>query len=236
MEDPVVISETRFAKRYNSLWRSLAPTMELFIRKCNLTLYSRNWKEIGSASPAGSRALVNRTAFELFCAGYDATKTLTTYLDFINSDDNVSSAEVAVAGINVLDSIERTDVYEIARRIWLHFSHSGKPELLLRPQFKGCGIINTCAGDIFKPPSRIVELKDGDRPFRSYEFRQLSVYAALYLNETGIVPSSIEVVNSRRGVYVAISLERFADEVAGQSAVDYLREVIRVITDESGSR
>lgn len=189
-----------------------------------------------SATPAGGRALVNQTAFELFRNGYESGAGLAQYLSFIATEEAVKEAEMAVIGLEVLSQTQREESAELARRMWLHFSHTGRPDLVIKPFYEGCGIIDACRGDVMLPQHHIVELKDGDRPFRSYEFRQLSIYAALYLNEHGDVPSTVEVLNSRRGVYVRVPLEQFANEVAGQSAVDYLREIIRVLTDEATSR
>lgn len=225
-----MISETRFAKSYNSLWRSIAPTMELFVRKCNLRLYERNWPELVSVSEPGGRAHVNRTAFELFCRAYEHAHDPALAFEFMHDPANIAAAELAVSGVEIMINPEKSEVFELARRMWLHFYRSPGP-LTLNPVFPGCGIINTCAGDVIRQPSHIVEFKDGDRAFRSYEFRQLSIYAALSLNGTDRMPTSLEVLNSRRGISVSVNIDQFADEVAGQSGVEYLREIIRVISD-----
>jgi hypothetical protein len=106
----------------------------------------------------------------------------------------------------------------------------------LSPRFEGCGIINACFGDAISDIGHIIELKDGDRPFRSYEFRQISLYAALHLNSTGQLPPELAVINSRRGVSVELPIDILAGEIAGQSGYEYLREVIRVISDVTISR
>lgn len=210
--------------------------MELFVRKVNLRLYKRSWAELTSVSAPERRALVNRAAFRTLTNAASSCVAFSEKMAFISDHENVKVSELALLGANLLSEGERGEVIELATRMCSHLFRLEHARVVLNPAFAGCGIINACRGDAFSAPSNIIELKDGDRAFRAYEFRQLTVYAALHLNSTGELPSSIEVVNSRRGVSVRMSMADFAGEVAGQSAHDYLSEVIRVISDITLSR
>lgn len=150
--------------------------------------------------------------------------------------ENISSAEQSVTGLLVLSASDLSEAATLAKRMCFHLFQLRRDTVMLKPRYEGCGIINACFGDAISENENIIELKDGDRPFRSYEFRQITVYGALHLNSTGRLPPGFTVINSRRGVSVDISTDTLAGEVAGQSGYDYLREVIRVISDVTISR
>ena len=231
-----MISELRFAKAYNSLWRNLAPTMELFVRKSNLRLYERNWVELPSQSAPGARSLINRVAFRTLLDAAAAGTSFASKIRFIEDRANIVAAEEALTGVRFLSATDLNESFELAKRMCTHLFRLRQDRITLNPRFEGCGIINACFGDAISDIGHIIELKDGDRPFRSYEFRQISIYAALHLNSTGQLPPAITVINSRRGVSVELPIDTLAGEIAGQSGYDYLREVIRVISDVTISR
>jgi hypothetical protein len=226
-----VISETRFIKSYNSLWRNLAPTMELFVRKANLHLYNRNWLELPSTSAPEARSLINQVAFQSLiqavteCASYDAR------VGYIEDVENTAAVARRFSSERLLNELELRESSVLAKRMCAHLFHLRRDHVRLNPRFEGCGLINACYGDAISDGDQIIEFKDGDRPFRSYEFRQMTIYGALHLNSTGRLPPSFVVINSRRGVSVEMSTDQLAEEVAGQSGYDYLREVVRVISD-----
>lgn len=231
-----MISELRFARAYNSLWRSLAPTMELFVRKANLRLYVRNWAELPSQSVPGARSLINQVAFRALSDAAAACASFTARIRFIEDRTNIEAAEQALTGVRFLSATDLNESSELAKRMCSHLFRFRQDRIALNPRFEGCGIINACFGDAISDIGHIIELKDGDRPFRSYEFRQISIYGALHLNSTGQLPPAIAVINSRRGVSVELPIDTLAGEVAGQSGYDYLRELIRVISDVTISR
>jgi len=231
-----MISELRFTKSYNSVWRSLAPTMEMFVRKANLRLYDRQWAEMSSLSAPGERALVNRVAFQCVCDAVKSSASSEERHAYLSDQANYVAAERMLIGKPVLPVLALNEASALAKRMVVNLFTKGRGGITLSPRYDGCGIINACFGDAMSGHRDIIELKDGDRPFRSYEFRQVSIYGALYLNSTGLLPTTFIVINSRRGISVEMPIDRFAEEVAGQSGFDYLREIIRVISDETISR
>jgi len=76
----------------------------------------------------------------------------------------------------------------LAKRMHAHLFRRREDRVVLNPRYDGCGIINACFGDAISDREDLIELKDGDRPFRSYEFRQITIYGALHLNSTGRLP------------------------------------------------
>jgi hypothetical protein len=243
-----MISERRLAKSYGSFWRVAAPTMELFVRRCNLDWYEREFKPIASPLAPARRATINLLAFEIFHAS--AEKTSGAPADpslpqraWINVQPLFEGAEAYETALLaarlepwMITGAERAEAVELARRMWLYFLQSGNRLFRTKPVFPGCGILMTCRGDVLIEPSTIVEMKDGDRPFRSYVFRQLALYAALLFNATGSLPEELRVLNSRTGVSVAMSTEDFSRQVAGQSASNFLYEIIRMLSEVTVSQ
>jgi hypothetical protein len=226
-----MISELRFAKAYNSLWRSLAPTMELFVRKANLRLYERNWPQLVSIAAPGARSLINQVAFRSLVNAITADASYEGRIRFLEDRENMTAAEESLRGSRYLSTTDLDESSALAKRMCAHLFRRRQDHVVLNPRYEGCGLINACFGDAISDSEDIIELKDGDRPFRSYEFRQITIYGALHLNSTGRLPRAFAIINSRRGVSVELPIDTLATEVAGQSGYDYLREVIRVISD-----
>lgn len=228
-----MISETRFAKSYSSLWRELTPTLELFVRKANLRLAERSSNPLISTSPPGRRALINQVAFQ---AVRDAANQFETHFDrreWVLNYENIVLAERTLTGAATLNNMDLVETSQLASRMCANLFLDQPHKVTVNPSFRGCGFVNSCFGDGLSTSHRFIELKDGDRPFRAYEFRQLLIYAALHLNGGGEIASEFQVINSRRGLSVTVSLDEFAREVAGQSPYDLLTEVVRSMSDST---
>jgi hypothetical protein len=180
-------------------------------------------------SNPSNRALINQVAFE-------AVKEVVN-LDpgsrhsWVKDIHNLSQCEFKLIQEHWLSDAELNEAGTLSSRMITSLFSSKNGKILINPYFKGCGYINSCFGDALTDNLRFIELKDGDRPFRSYEFRQLIVYAALHMNAGGGVAKEIQVINSRRGVSVAVQFSDFSHEVSGRSSYDLLSEVVRSISD-----
>lgn len=226
-----MISELRFSRSYSSIWHVLAPTMELFVRKANSILSKKNWDGLAAKSPAASRSLINRVAFKMLEQAVSVTSTYEERVKYLEQKSNAALAEEALTGVRLLGSNSLLEASLLSRRMCDFLFNQGLISVRLSPWFPGCGIINGCYGDAITDDDDIIELKDGDRPFRAYDLRQMSVYAALHLSSTGRLPKNLLLANSRRGFSLEFSLDELANEVAGQAGVDYLREIIRTMSD-----
>jgi hypothetical protein len=204
--------------------------MELFVRKANLRLSNRNFPELQTRSLPGSRADINRISFQLLANGISIGAGPAKCTEYLRSMEGVAKAAASINSASIREDDYR-EISDLSLRMHRQLFILQKSPVFLDPSYPGCGIINTCHGDAITEDLKLIELKDGDRPFRAYEFRQLVIYAALHMNSTGTVPSALEVINSRRGTSVTLSMEAFAKEVAGQPAYDLLEEVIRIISE-----
>ena len=209
------------------------------MRRCNMDGYEREWVPLPSLSRPDRRGLVNETAFIIFSAtahmrpAAEARKFGTAQLrdsfEFARAYVNKNSAESI--DNEELDRVERREALALAGRLFNFFlRREASGTASLRPKFRGSGIITECEGDVRLGDNSLVEVKSGDRPFRSVDFRQMCVYMALDFAYRHEVFERLILLNPRRGIYTEISSEIFAREVAGQSAVSFCQSLIETFS------
>jgi hypothetical protein len=205
--------------------------MEQFVRRVNLDGYERHWIPMDSKSSADRRGLVNETAFRLF-TDFSARGRTTVESDLGAITSAFESACLYIYGpscqaVPGLDQMEADEATQIARRLGDFFSPpTYASDVFCFPKFAGSGIVDSCVGDVMVGTSEIWEIKSGDRAMRSVDFRQISVYAALYYGMTGQVVSKIGILNPRVGISFVSDMERFSTEICGQSASDYVYRLV----------
>lgn len=227
----VVISETFFASNYPSVWRSIAPSMDDFVRRTNLNGVDREWPPLRSTVDSERRGAVNEAAYLLF-AGSSAlgqrpslkwlqSNLLSAFMQAVEySQKNQPMRKVEP------NEQEVREIIAIYRRLDAYFSSTEHSPIVVRPHFKGCGILNSCTGDVFSEKRGIYEIKSGDRPFRSIDYRQLSVYLGLYFAETRKVAPELHLLNPRTGLFIDLPVSMFTEAVSGRSAVSYCQAVV----------
>lgn len=232
-----MISETLFAAQYASVWRTLTPAMEEFVRRENMDGYTREWPPIPSASATDRRGIVNEAGFLLFSviAESPAEQAGATLKEHIPTAFAAAYAYVTGSGetaeIPEFSVAEKREAVVIAGRLFNFFCPlRDRFGITVSPRFKGSGIISGCAGDVLVGSSRLYEVKSGDRSFRSVDYRQLAIYMALGFAETGIPFEMLGVINPRRGTLVEVNTETFAREASGQSAVSLCQSLIEAFS------
>jgi hypothetical protein len=211
--------------------------MEEFVRRRNMDGYSREWSPIPSSSATDRRGVVNEAGFLLFSAiahspAGEAGSALkeqipeafaAAYTYVTGAGDRSDVPEFSVS--------EKREAVVIAGRLFNFFCpYRDALGMTVSPRFKGSGIISGCVGDVMIGENRLYEVKSGDRAFRSVDYRQLAVYAALRFAETGTPLESIGVLNPRRGTLVEVKTEIFATEISGQSAVSLCQSLIEAFS------
>ena len=232
-----MISETLFSTQYASVWRGLTPSMEEFVRRTNMDGYTREWPPIPGGGSADQRGLVNEAGFLLFksVANLPAADAGASIRDNLVNATRAAHAYILakqdVSEAPELSLTEKREVIVIAGRLYNFFC--GERDLYgmtVSPPFKGSGILSECRGDILIGKHLLYEVKSGDRPYRSVDVRQLAVYVALGFAENGSVVEKIGLLNPRRGTFVEVLTEDFANEVAGQSAVSLCHSLIEAFS------
>ncbi len=232
-----MISERRFAHSYGSTWKRVAPRLENFVRRANLT-YERSGNPIDTRSDTSRRALVNEAAFQQFCTYRREGRVRSSNDDMMNSFER-ARAKIRRIGTDwsrIDDEIMLSEVEEAAELFEaLQIFFRGSRDLVLEPAFPGCGIIDHCVGDVATREC-IVEIKGGDRPFRSIDFRQVIVYFVLAEVSKKYSFGRICTFNPRRGVYVECAVSDFFHEISGLSVAEFVNTLSSEWVGASASR
>lgn len=93
------------------------------------------------------------------------------------------------------------------------------------PPFKGCGILDSCNGDLLVG-EELIEIKAGDRSFRARDVRQLLTYCALNHSSHEYALTKVGCANPRRGTKFSIDIETLCIEVSSKPAPELLAEVV----------
>ncbi len=237
-----MISEIAFASNFTSVWRSLTPTSEIFVRRINAGLYERVFPQSDSIAAPDRRALINEVAFTLFVryggalinriplSTLEVAECFTAAQQVVTQLDRVRSSYVAQ-----LDDIEKIEAVAQATRLAIFFSAQDRGQITYNPEFPGCGMIDSCNGDVLIGGA-LYEVKAGDRRFRSVDIRQLLVYLALNSQARRHDISMVGLFNPRTGVSFKASLGEFCFEVSGQAPPDLLAEIVRAFSSGEMSR
>jgi hypothetical protein len=89
----------------------------------------------------------------------------------------------------------------------------------------GCGIVNSCEGDVQVGES-LYEVKAGDRGFRVSDIRQLLIYAALAYSSDNLSFTKIGLFNPRTGMAWTKSIDEVCIAISGTKANDVLPRVV----------
>lgn len=227
-----MISETFFCSTYSSVWRSLTPSMEHCVRRYNMSEYDRIWPPLPSNIDPSRRGLINKAAFIFFCENHSKSREEIS----ANRGPLLEEAFSQAASFLQLEPHgarrpEKREVVAIAHRLETFFqsSQSGAGALKISPQFKGCGVVGSCRGDVIKGGA-LYEVKAGDRNFRSLDFRQLLVYASLHYAADQTIFQSLGIVNPRRGTLIYVDTSAFCRDAAGLDAFELFERVLSALS------
>lgn len=223
-------SETKFATGFTSVWRDVTPLSDGYWSVENM-LTRRVGPPIPNRAPKEVRGAVNELAF----IGY--TMLANKKKRVARDDVHTTLKEViptAVAYINRLSSAELLsevsiddvclrEAMQITLRL-LNFFPTGTPSLI-RPKFKGCGMVNACEGDVISG-NHLYEVKAGDRGFRVSDLRQLLVYSALAYASNEVAFTRIGLFNPRTGMTWSKDLDEVCMSISGLRANDVLPRLV----------
>lgn len=235
-----MIGATRFAGAYGSFWRNATPTIDLFVRRINIEFYERvDLPCVYQVEPNRS-ALVAETAFALFDVhsrhegdgarfferfAVQATAEARRRLALLNAE-------------NIGDDLNRNElnaVQELFRRLNSFFINQHGSELVVRPEFPGCGFVDLSEGDVIYGDA-LYEIKAVDRNFRSVDIKQLITYAALNHESGSYLFRDIGIYNPRRGTGFRMGLDRVCTEISGITEIELLEMIAYSIASGEVSR
>ena len=216
--------------------------MDLYVRRINLELIERRFAPMPHATIPSRRGFINEIAFEIFS---HSVRPATSEL----SEESyewlcISKARQMLLGLERTDSSdladpnddEMDDAREQLRRLKHFFRDVSRGQSVeMKPSFSGCGIIDSCEGDVYFE-GELFEVKAGDRSVRSVDLRQLLVYSALNYAERKRDIISIGLFNPRVGTHFSSNLDEFCSEVSGRPTVELLSQIIQIFSSGDISR
>jgi hypothetical protein len=212
-----MISEHLFARSFSSFWRDLLPFSEVFVRGVN-----GRWGGLIEDPPGIDpldRAIANEGAVRLYRRVVEADTTITGSLV-------AASIQEAASWMNVDDYTppegSADEVEQMARSLEWRYE---REDLLFSPAFAGCGVLGACEGDFLKGET-LVEVKSGNRGFRSPDFRQVVTYLALNHAARHHTITRVNVYNARLNRLVDLSVADLCMQLAGDGEIEVFSRVI----------
>jgi hypothetical protein len=191
-----MISEVNFSRGYSSFWTEYLPWIIDYVNSINKGLIARVQSPISNTNDTIHRSINNIVAFALF----------KNVVKDNNHDVNLALAEA----IEIIKNYPRNNLetYSLSKS-YLDIILMQSERLLNRykqksiefyPQFPGCGIMESCEGDLYFE-NTLIEIKAGERGVLSSDIKQIIIYCALnWLSRTPKTISQIELYNPRQGI------------------------------------
>lgn len=221
-----MISEVTFAKLYTSFWNSLLINSKNYVRLVNGALIEDIHKPISSYS-SQYNAYINILSFELYELSLDKGNMLFTQSEIESackySFDKVSSFTSFYKSVQMPNFSEiKNEVNFILKSLTEQYKNKSP---IIRKPLDGIGILNLSEIDLMYA-STLVEIKSGDRKFKSLDFRQVIIY--LTQNHYSSMPVSIdrvELFNPRMGILFNTDIESMIYELTVLSPNEVYEEV-----------
>jgi hypothetical protein len=233
---PIVISEKQFALSYASFWHQVIPMSEEYLRSRNRDL-KRFITPLRRTLSANTRGVVNELAFQLFAAaasiGVSVDDLSQEAVDqcVLKSLHHIRDLrERSRTPVQSPDSLQIEEAKVISTRLLRYFANLPPADLIVLPHFAGCGWLDECEGDALSGVT-LVEVKAGERGFRSIDLRQVLTYCALNLASQTYEIRRICLINPRVGVTLNASVESLCRDVSGRSSTEVLSEIVQFVSE-----
>lgn len=235
-----MISERRFANSYSSVWQELMPLSDGYWAVENL-LSKHQAAPVKSLTPAHYRGLVNELGFLTFRTTYHDRNNITRDSIISAAAGQYATAAAYIGrladhGVPPISADRSTVVREaaqIALRLLSFFPDNRS--IISNPKFDGCGIIDSCEGDLIYG-NCLFEIKAGDRNFRISDLRQLFVYCSLSYSKGPLEYTRIGLFNPRSGKAWTRDIDTVCRSVSGLRASDLLPRIVDFISTNTTSR
>jgi hypothetical protein len=184
-------------------------------------------------------ALVSETSFRLFIEGglnrsallsaqtWDSTAISQAASEASGYLSKLKGSRPIVAELNLKEHEIVINLTQRLRRFF--FLEEGDDLIVARPRFDGCGIVDSCEGDILAG-TVLYEIKNVERSFRLVDVRQVLTYCALNRAKEVHRITGVGWVNARSGKFFRMGLSPLASKIAGSSAPELLLDIINFIS------
>lgn len=242
-----MISEKQFASGFPCFWTERLPFLtpqvvtEMNIRR--RVLKDAEGEPLEPFSRRGDNSqndFIAEAAFELFVVAVRQNVTVLSLAKDRNLLTEVANNSIArLLGLreywrSIGQRFPKTTSEEsvaLATRIEDYFAKEAGPEkIFIQPRFKGCGILDSCYGDVLVGTS-LYELKIVDRSLRSTDLRQLLIYAALNQRSQQYRINTVVVVNPRRGTEYKFAVEPLIQRISGHTPTELFHRITEFLID-----
>ena len=235
-----MISEKVFIKNYTGFWNSLFPLYNAFMKGVILECSQHNW-DIELITSGRRFSFLSEVGFQIFalCKEHQISLSDITYnCDLYKQVEGRCYQKFKLFhddDTTIRDSLSENefgDAIKITQSLVRKFSGN---TVTVNPHFAGCGIIDTCYGDVITN-NTLYEIKSVTRNFNIVDFRQLITYCALNHVSKKYNVSSIGLYNPKRNMTYKIDLELFASAIAGATISDIYWDIVNFISCDDTSK
>lgn len=237
-----MINEKQFIAHYDSFWNDKLPFGDIFQRKINLEADNMGLGKLVNIVKGRRRSYISHVAFILYKYAVDYKIDLRLVKLTKRQQKEVEEKcylqfkyyEKQIPNINSeLIDIEWTEVYNLAKRVYIFYTDVCKNNnIIFSPKFDGCGVINSCNGDIFTN-NCLYEIKMVERNFRVSDIRQLLVYCVLNsMQQNNYEIKEVCLLNPRSGQYFKTTIQNFSIMLSGKEYLSLFDEIYNFITQE----
>lgn len=233
-----MISERQFSEQFSGFWNQCLPFLtpqvvaEMNVRGLPMTDFRGVIvKPLGPTQDPANNDLVAETGFGIFSAAVQAEKPVHTIQnkgllrriskDAIDRIFRLRGTE-SRSKVRALRGLE--DAFKVASRLEDFFEDQGEGVLEIQPRFRGCGILDSCYGDLLKADT-LYEVRCVERNLRSIDIRQVLTYCALNYQSRQYEIADICIVNPRRGISFKFGVESLAQQAAGKNAAELFHQI-----------
>lgn len=219
-----MISETNFSRSYSSFWIEHFPWLNSFCQSMNKTMIQRVHPPIGINEDPKFRSINNIIAFIHYCnkINFSTIKIEKSVKEALIYAKRFPRNHVADYTFNKFNKI-------IVKKQVENLQKQYKEPDILSPFFPGCGIIDSCYGDIIYNGT-LVEVKAGERNFQPSDLKQIITYLALnWIMDNPYIIKNICLYNPRMGylwIYDIITFMQSITSIVKEDAFDQLTKYL----------
>lgn len=221
-----MISEVTFSKLYTSFWNSLLINSKNYVRLVNGALIKDIHKPISSYS-SKYNAYINVLSFELYEQSLDKGNLLFTQQEIDSacqfSFDKVSSFTSFYKSAQIPPYTEiQNEVTFILESLTAQYQYKAP---IIRKPLEGIGILNHSEVDLMYS-STLVEIKSGDRKFKTLDFRQVIIYLTQnHYSSHPVLIDRVELFNPRMGIIFNTDIDSMIYELTALTPNEVYEEV-----------
>jgi hypothetical protein len=233
-----MISEKQFSEQFSGFWNQCLPFLTpQVIAQMNVSRVpmpdSRSFvaKPFDATEDSANNDLVADTGFGIFTAASQAGKSVhsirnTALLKRVTESafERIKRLRSSEGKAEMKNLRGMDDSMAIAVRLEDFFENEEAGELVIQPRFKGCGILDSCYGDLFMG-NTLYEVKCVERNLRSIDIRQVLAYCALNYQSRQFDIDHVCIVNPRRGISFRFGVESLAQKASGKNSAELFHQV-----------